>query len=352
MPIFAPDTVESVAWSERYSRQIVLDYIGPEGQERLGRSTALVAGVGGLGSFSAMELARMGVGNLILVDRDVVSYSDLHRQVLYDERDVGLPKVEAARRKLSTINSEARIEVYGSSVNNVELMDRLVKKSDVIVDGMDNMAGRYTINSLSVRNGRPYVFAAAIGLYGNVSTIIPGKTPCLEEFYGGLDDSGLPKCATSGVHPSIVYMTASICAHEAVNLLVGKTPGLASKLALIDLRSLSLQYVDLKKSDSCPVCSGAAFRPREEEVELSCSKDGMATLFVNRPINLDIAVSVRNLKDGGFSIIDEGAYYVTFGKGSTRGTIFDTGYMVFQSGRYYRGVEDEALKAYEASAGK
>ncbi|MEM0097717.1 MAG: HesA/MoeB/ThiF family protein [Conexivisphaerales archaeon] len=339
-------------WSERYSRQIVLDYIGVEGQERLDRSTVLIAGVGGLGSFSAMELVRMGVKNLILVDRDIVSYSDLHRQVLYDEKDVGLPKVEAARRKLNAINSEANIEVYGSSVNYIKLMDKLVKKSDVVVDGMDNMASRYTINGISIKNGKPYVFAAAIELYGNISTIIPGKTPCLEEFYGNLNDSELPKCATSGVHPSIVYIIASLSTHEVLSLLVGKSPNLASKLALIDLQGISFQSINLKKDDNCPVCSRRnALKSKEEEIELSCSKDGLVTLFVNRPADIDIINSAQNLEKNGFSV-DNGTYYVTFKKGGAQGAIFNTGYMVFQSERYYQGIEDEALNIYELSTGK
>ncbi len=338
---------------ERYSRQIVLDYIGIDGQSRLQESTALIAGVGGLGSFSAMELARMGIKNLILVDRDIVSYSDLHRQVLYDENDVGLPKVEAAKRKLTSINSNLKVEVYGSSVNYIELMDELVRKSDVVIDGLDNMTGRYTINSISIKNNKPYVFAAAIGLYGNVSTIIPGKTPCLQEFYGNLNDSELPKCATSGVHPSIVYIVASLSAHEAISLLIGKSPNLASKLALIDLRNTSFQSIDLKKSDSCPVCSnGEVFEHKEEEIELSCSKDGLATLFVNRPSNLNIIKSELNLRSNGFKIIDRGTYYITFKNNSAWGTIFNTGYMVLQFTNYYKGIEDEALKIYEISTGK
>ncbi|MGC8662130.1 MAG: HesA/MoeB/ThiF family protein [Nitrososphaeria archaeon] len=340
-------------WPERYSRQIVLDYIGIEGQNKLAKSTVLVAGVGGLGSFSAMELVRMGVKNLILVDRDIVSYSDLHRQVLYDENDVGLPKVESAKRKLNAINSETRIEVYGASVNYIKLMEELVKKSDVIVDGMDNMTGRYTLNSLAIKNGKPYVFAAAIGLYGNVSTIIPGKTPCLEEFYGNLDDSELPKCATSGVHPSIVYIIASLSVHEAINLLIGKNPSFASRLALVDLRSISFQSVDLKKGNDCPICSnGKFFKPGEEEIELSCSKDGMATLFVNRPGDINIFNAELNLQNSGFGVVDKGEYYVTFKNDSVQGILFNTGYMVFQSKHYHQGIEDEALKIYEISTGQ
>jgi len=340
-------------WLERYSRQITLDYIGIDGQDKLRKSTALIAGVGGLGSFSAMELARMGIKNLILIDRDIVSYSDLHRQVLYDESDIGIPKVEAAKRKLNKINSDTKVEVYGTSVNNVPLVEKLVEKSDVIVDGMDNMKGRYTINSLSVKFGKPYIFAAAIELYGNVSTIIPGQTPCLEEFYGGLNDSALPKCATSGVHPSIVYMVSSLCVNEAINILIGKKPNLASKLALIDLRSTSLETVRLQKNINCPICKTKKLSQHHEDlVELSCSKDGMATLFVNKPIVFDINFSLSTLTKNGFDVFDNGGYYISFKNNEIIGTIFNTGYMVIQSKRYYEGIESEVLKVHEIAVGK
>ncbi len=346
-------SVENESSYERYSRQIVLDYIGIDGQNKLQESTALIAGVGGLGSFSAMELARMGVKSLILVDRDIVSYSDLHRQVLYDEKDVGLPKVEAAKRKLASINSNVKVEVYGSSVNYRELMDQLVKRSDVVIDGLDNMSSRYTLNSLSIKNKKPYIFAAAIELYGNVSTIIPGNTPCLEEFYGSLNDSELPKCATSGVHPSIVYIVSSLSTNEAVSLLIGRTPNLASKLALVDLRTSSIQSINLKKNNSCPVCTqGKFFERKEEEIEISCSKDGYATLFINKPSDLDIIKSEVSLISNGFKITDRGAYYITFKKGNAWGTIFNTGYMVYQSTSYHQGIEEEAMKVHELSTGK
>jgi len=345
--------VEKANLYERYSRQIVLDYIGLDGQNKLQESTALIAGVGGLGSFSAMELARMGIKSLILVDRDVVSYSDLHRQVLYDERDIGLPKVEAAKRKLTNINSDVKVEVHGSSVNHINLMDQLVKRSDVIIDGLDNMGSRYTLNSLAVKNKKPYVFAAAIELYGNISTIIPGITPCLEEFYGGLNDSELPKCAASGVHPSIVYMVSSLSTSEAVSLLIGRTPNFASKLALIDLRKGSIESINLKKNNSCPVCTGGKFfEYKEKEIEVSCSKDGYATVFINKPSDVDIIRSENNLIRNGFIVMDKGEYYITFKKGNIWGTLFNTGYMVFQYMNYYAGIEEEAMKVYELSIGK
>ena len=170
--------------SERYSRQIVLKEIGHEGQERLKESRVSIIGIGGLGCFSSVQLAAMGVGYLRLIDQDVAERTNLHRQILFDTDALGYPKVETAQRKLKALNPNVEIESLPLTVNE-ETADEAVKDVDVVVDGLDHLGPRYAINRACVRRGIPYVYAGALETYGNVSTVVPGKSACPECFTGG-----------------------------------------------------------------------------------------------------------------------------------------------------------------------
>ena len=194
---------------EYYSRQVVMADMGYNAQLKLKNSKACLVGVGGLGSPAAMQLAAMGVGYLRIVDRDVVELTNLHRQHLYGVDDVGFPKVEAAAKRLRQLNPYINLEPLPLSVNQTNAED-IVRCMDIVIDGLDSMAGRYAINRACIKLGVPYVFGAAITTTGNLSTIVPAETACLECFYGSLDDKKLPKCGVVGVHPSLVNIIASL----------------------------------------------------------------------------------------------------------------------------------------------
>jgi len=234
---------------EYYSRQVIMDEIGAKGQLKLKNSKVCVLGLGGLGSPAAMQLAGVGVGYLRVVDKDVVELTNLHRQHLYGADEVGCSKVEAAAKRLRRLNPYITVEPLICTVNEASA-EKLIQGMDVVVDGLDNMNARYAVNRACVKLGVPYVFGAVATTTGNVSTIIPKKTVCLECFYGNKEHNS----KTVGIHPSAVNVIASIEVSEAVRLLTGQEPRFANKLLNFDLNELEINLVKLSKVGTCPVC--------------------------------------------------------------------------------------------------
>ncbi len=236
-----------------YSRQIMLTEVGYEGQVKLKNGKVCLVGLGGLGSTIATQLAAMGVGYIRLVDRDIVEESNLQRQHLYNYDVIGYPKVEAAVIRLEKQNPFVHFEPLPFSFNEYNA-NKIVKGMDVVVDGLDNMNARYTVNRACVKLGIPYVFGSAISNFGNTSTIIPKRTPCLECFYGKLDDSLMPTCSTTGVHPSVIAIVASIQVAETIKLLLGKQPSLKNKLLYCDVENMRFEEIAIARAENCPVC--------------------------------------------------------------------------------------------------
>jgi len=340
----------------RYSRQIVLQDIGLEGQERLLNSTAAIIGLGGLGSPASMLLASMGIGKLILVDRDIVSKTDLHREPLYKEEDVELPKVEAAEKRIREINPSIKIELYPEPVNH-DNVDEIVSKADVIIDGLDNMAARYIVNRAVVRHRKPYVFAGAIEMYGNVTSIIPHETPCLECFYNVYDYESLPTCATVGVHPSITFVIAAIEVEEAVQILINGRPKLYKKLLYIDLRTMDFEKISIERVETCPVCgakpSGAPRDVSLPDAEVSCSRDGSAVYIVNKvDRGLDMESVSGIVKEMGWRVGRRSRYSLSFSIDSGRkAVILSSGVLIGLSKKhseenliFFKGLRDRLVR--------
>jgi len=269
---------------ETYSRQIVLDDIGYSGQLKIRNARICVLGLGGLGSPTVLKLAAMGVGYLRIVDRDVVSRSDLHRQVLYDVDSLGIPKVEVAGKKLCRLNPDVDLDPIPASLNSRNV-DSFLQGIDIVVDGFDRIGPRYLVNRACERLRIPYIFGSAIEHYGNVSSIVPGKTACLECFYPNLEDEMLPKCAVVGVHPSVPSLVSSIQVLEAINYVTGKSLRLENRLLYIDLKNLSFDTLNIARREDCPVCgSRPAGAPRtitDKLVEETCARDGRRVLVVS-----------------------------------------------------------------------
>lgn len=297
---------EDVSFSDeerdRYSRNIVLDYIGYTGQKKLKKSKVLVVGVGGIGCYAALLFAQMGVGTIRLVDMDIVEVSNLQRQGLYNMELLNYPKVEAAKIQLTKLNPEISIEAlpYFLDETNVE---KLLEGIDVVVDGLDAIEPRYVLNRACHKLGVPYVFGAAIETYGNVFTIIPRKTACLECFYGNIRDETLPTCGQVGVFPPVPSTVANIEVSEAVRILLGKTPQLAGTLLTIDVSDLSFEKVPLPKEDSCRVCKlkpeEIVFKSKREEtsVKAVCGRKLKSTYVVipEKDLDLDLRKVVENM---------------------------------------------------------
>lgn len=331
-----------------YSRQIVMAEMGYSAQIKLKNSNACLLGVGGLGSAASMQLAAMGVGYLRIVDRDVVDLTNLHRQLLYGVDDVGFPKVEAAAKRLRRLNPYITVEPLPLSINENNA-EYLVKGMDVVVDGLDSMAARYAINRACVKLGVPYIFGAAITTTGNLSTIVPGETACLECFYGSLDDKKLPKCGVVGVHASLVNVIASLEVSEAIRILTCKQPRLANRLLYFDLDEIEFNEIILSKVEFCPVCGSDSVRSpmslKKGLVEEICGRGGRKVYIVVPDENLKVNLNeLRSyLKRKGFSIKAEGKLGLTFVKGDfLRASVLKTGILILE------GVKEkgDALKFF------
>jgi len=227
--------------------------LGREGQEKLTHASVVIIGLGGLGAVAAAYLTMAGVGRIRLVDQDTVETHNLQRQILYGIDDVRAPKVEAAVRRLKTLNPQVRLEPVAENVREANV-DAIVSDCDCIVDGLDNMATRYIINRASVKHSIPYVFAGAIGMEGNLSVFRPPTTPCLECIMPGLDDASLPTCETRGVLGTTTGSIGALEATETIKLLAGIQPLLEGKLLICDLREMDFRAIDIQIRRDCKVC--------------------------------------------------------------------------------------------------
>jgi molybdopterin/thiamine biosynthesis adenylyltransferase len=223
--------------SERYSRQILFSGIGKEGQQRLSERFAVIIGCGALGSMHAEMLARAGVGRLRLIDRDFIEESNLHRQIMFEERDAEerLPKAVAAANRIARINSEIEVESVVKDVNYSNI-EELIRDADVVLDGTDNFEARYLLNDAAVKLKKPWIYGAAVGAYGVQMTIIPGQTPCLRCVFAEMPPPGTtPTCDTAGVVLPIIATIASYQVAEAIKILTGQFDKLHGSLLQFDL---------------------------------------------------------------------------------------------------------------------
>ena len=239
---------------ERYSRQVALPQVGWRGQERLAAATVVIVGCGGLGTVSAGLLARAGVGRLRLVDDDNVELSNLHRQVLFDEDDVGRPKAIAAAEKLRAINSEIAVEPVVARLGQGNAAT-LLAGGDLVLDGTDNDGTRYLINEVCVRQGIPWVFAAVDESYGLAMTIVPGQTPCFCCVFGEPLHVSAPAHRDKGMLGAATHIVAAIQVSQAVRLLLGDNHD-ARGLLYVDAWDPRLESIEVKRPPGgCRVCS-------------------------------------------------------------------------------------------------
>ena len=326
---------------EFYSRQIVLPELKSEGQERLRRSKAVVIGLGGLGTISALYLALAGVGHLRLVDQDTVELNNLHRQVLYGVRSLRYPKVETAAERIGQVNPEVKVEPIPENVRESNV-DEVVKGMNCVVDGLDNMCTRYLLNRACTNQKIPYVFGAAIGIEGNLSVFAPPETPCLECVLPNLDDRYLPTCDVRGVLGATTGIIGSMQAMEAIKLLAGMGDSLKGKLMVCDFRDMFFTTIEIFKRSDCPVCQGKPTRPVEggERLAWLC---GHNTVNVNPPKPIEVSLSdlYERLRHH-FRIIIKSSLVVVFEYDGFEVSLFNRGRMLIKN------VEDEesALKVY------
>ncbi len=310
----------------RYARQAVLGVIGPEGQETLSRSTMLIIGCGALGSTQAELLARAGVGRLILVDRDVLELHNLQRQLLFDEHDVRerLPKATAAARRLRAINSEIEIEEVVADVT-AGIVEGLVERADLVLDGTDNFETRYLLNDAAVRAGKPWIYGGVVGTDGMVMAVRPGQGPCLRCLFPEPPDARhLPTCETTGVLNAAVVWVAALQVAEAIKVLVG-APG-ESRFHMLDVWRGSSSPILVRRDETCTCCVERRFDflsgDRASSSTVFCGRNAVQ-VTPERPAAMDLRALRERLAPLGPVTLN--GLVLEFVRGNRRMVVFPDG---------------------------
>lgn len=233
---------------KRYDRQIMIRGIGEEGQKKLKGARVVIAGSGGLGSPASIYLAAAGVGTIRIVDHDKVELSNLNRQVLHWDKDIGRNKVDSAADKLRQLNPYVTIEAVRETISEGNI-SQLVAGFDLIVDAMDNLPTRYLLNKAAIDNSIPLIHGAVYGFEGRVMTIIPGKTACLRCVYRGLIPE--EKFPVIGVTPAVI---ACIQATEVIKYIVGVGKLLTNRLLVYDGLNMKFTELTVKRDPNCEHC--------------------------------------------------------------------------------------------------
>jgi adenylyltransferase/sulfurtransferase len=233
----------------RYSRFVALPTIGKQGMKNIRKAKAVIIGAGGLGSVTATQLVALGIGSLRLIDGDIVELSNLQRQLLYREKDIGVPKVIAAKKFLEELNPDVEIEIIQDKVSKKNVKD-IIDSVDFVVDALDKFAPRYIVNRECLKNDIPYLFGAVSGLSGNAMTVTRDSV-CIECVFKDVDDSKLPSNLETGIHPAIIQIIGCLQVSEATNIMTGKEPSLTNKLLFCDLGSMQFDALEVKPRKDC-----------------------------------------------------------------------------------------------------
>jgi molybdopterin-synthase adenylyltransferase len=237
---------------ERYARHLVLREVGGPGQQKLKGASALIVGAGGLGSPVALYLAAAGVGTLILVDPDTVDRSNLQRQVLYAEEDIGRPKAEAAADRLAALNPHIFVAGFNGAFT-AETADELVSDVDLVLDGTDDFASRFAVNQACVRHGKTLV-SGAIGRWTGQVGVFPGR-PCYQCLVSEIPPDA-ETCSAVGVVGALAGVIGSMMALEAIKLITGAGEPLIGRLMIYDALAGETRTVKVAVDPECPVCGG------------------------------------------------------------------------------------------------
>ena len=296
-----------------------------KGQEYISNSTVVIIGIGALGCVSADNLARAGVGKLILVDRDVVELDNLQRQVLFTEDDVGLPKVIAAQNHLERVNSDIIIESVLKDVNfsNVEMM---IRGADLVVDGTDNLETRFLINDACVKNNVPWIYGGAIGTMGMTKVIIPRKNACFRCFIDRMPPAGsLGTCDTVGVLNSVTGIIGSLQSAYAIRMIVENDLS-DEGLVLVDVWRAEIQRIRIPMNPECKCCGKGNFEflndRRGTMVTSLCGKETVQITPVEKG-----EINIKDLRSRLEKLgrVEHNSFFLTFYSDPYEITIFTDG---------------------------
>ena len=238
----------------RYSRHLLLPEVGVEGQEKLCNAKVLCIGTGGLGSPLGLYLAAAGIGELGLVDFDVVDQSNLQRQVMHGESTVGKLKVDSAKSRLADINSDVKVTTYNARLSSENAIE-IFKDYDIIVDGTDNFPTRYLANDAAVLLEKPYIYGCILRFEGQASVFYSKEGPCYRCLYPEPPPPGLvPSCAEGGVLGVLPGTVGLIQATETIKLILGKGETLVGRLMIFDALGMKFRELKLRKDKDCPIC--------------------------------------------------------------------------------------------------
>ena len=240
----------------RYSRHILLNEWGVDGQERVSQSHALVVGAGGLGSPAALYLASAGVGQITLIDHDTVDVTNLQRQIAHTQDRVGQPKVESLKKAIEQINPEVQVQCIAQRANSV-LLEQHVALADVVLDCTDNFETRHVINLACVQHNKPLVSGSALRMDGQVAVydIRQSQAPCYACVFPPTQQFEETRCATMGVLAPLVGIIGSLQATEALKILSGMGASLTGQLILFNAQFMEWQTLQTHRHVQCPVCS-------------------------------------------------------------------------------------------------
>ena len=276
---------------DRYSRQIRFSPLGLAGQTRLAAATVAIVGCGALGTFHAVALARAGVGRLKILDRDVVEWTNLQRQWLFDERDAReqSPKATTAAAKIALFNSEITVEAFAVDLDASNIED-LLEGVDLILDATDNFETRFLLNDFAIERGIPWIYGAAVGSYGLSFPILPGIGPCLRCLYPEPPVGAQPTCETAGVLNTITSLIAAWQSALATKLLTRGAASLPLRLATFDTWSFETRQIAISVDPDCPCCQRRRFDSLDGRVRAPISLCGRNAVQIHeRHAVLDLA---------------------------------------------------------------
>lgn len=254
----------------RYSRQIILDGFGLEGQKKLSDARVLVIGAGGLGSPVVFYLAAAGVGTIGIVDFDTVTISNLNRQIAHFTDDIGKKKTDSAENKIKALNPNIKVEKFNYRLN-IDNIEEIISQFDVVIDATDNFTARYLISDCCFFLGKPLVEGAAVGYVGVLMTIIPGKTPCYRCLYPEPPEDGVMEtCSDTGILGTVTGIIGSMQALEAVKVITSIGETVSGRVIFFD--ALSTEFSDLKltQSPECALCGEHPTVTELVEYEVKC----------------------------------------------------------------------------------
>ncbi|HET9840283.1 MAG TPA: ThiF family adenylyltransferase [Candidatus Angelobacter sp.] len=325
-------------FEDRYSRQVLFPGIGAAGQAKLSQGRVTIAGCGATGACVSGLLARAGVGQLTIIDRDYVEPSNLQRQTLFDEADAAesLPKAVAAGRKISAFNSDVQVkpEVADLTPENAEA---LLGETDLILDATDNFETRYLINDFAVKHGRPWIYAAAVAAYAVTMNVIPGETACLACMFPAPPEGTVETCDTAGILNSAVNLIGSIQATEAIKFLVGAKDKLRRTLLSFDVwRNEQAEIAAERPRADCQACGRREFihlsGERRPQITL-CGRNSVQIHERSRPV--DFAEMSARL--GAHGKVKHNSFVLKFWRDPYEMTLFPDGRAII------KGTNDTAV---------